>query len=289
MIAVTGANGQLGSLVIQVLMNTIPAGEIVAIVRDTAKAEKLRASGVQVRQGDYGQAGSLSSALEGIDKLLLISSSEVGQRLVQHRNVIEAAKKAGVALLAYTSILHADSSPPLLAKEHVETERLIRDSGIPFTFLRNGWYIENYFPAISTALETGKVLGAAGDAKFSAASRADFAAAAAAVLTTKGQEGQEGQIHELGGDQAFTLSELAASLSELSGKSVSYVNFSEPDYENMLISFGVPPGFAHMLAQSDSGAAQGGLYEPGRQLSRLIQRPTTTLQTVLKAYLSSQV
>ncbi|MCH8620864.1 SDR family oxidoreductase [Undibacterium sp. TS12] len=285
MIAVTGANGQLGSLVIQALMNTVPAGEIVAIVRDTAKAEKLRASGVQVRQGDYGQADSLGSALEGIDKLLLISSSEVGQRLEQHRNVIEAAKKAGVALLAYTSILHADTSPLLLAKEHVETERLIRDSGIPFTFLRNGWYIENYFPAISTALETGKVLGAAGDAKFSAASRADFAAAAAAVLTTKEQEGQ---IHELGGDQAFTLSELAASVSELSGKSVSYVNFSEPDYKNMLISFGVPPGFAHMLAQSDSGAAQGGLYEPGRQLSRLIQRPTTALQTVLKAYLSSQ-
>lgn len=284
MIAVTGASGQLGSLVIRVLLDTVPANQVVAIVRDTNKAEDLRAAGVQIRQGDYSQPETLAAALQGVKKLLLVSSSEVGQRLEQHKNVVQAAKNAGVELIAYTSILHADTSPLLLAQEHIATEQLIRDSGLPFVFLRNAWYIENYFSAVGTALQTGKVFGAAGDGKFSAASRADFAAAAAAVLTGNDQANK---IYELAGDQAFTLSELAATLSELSGKPVDYVNHTETEYKDLLLSFGLPEGFANILAQSDTGAAQGGLYDAGAQLSKLIRRPTTTLQSILKAHLSS--
>lgn len=284
MIAVTGASGQLGRLVIQALLGTVPANQVLAIVRDVSKADDLRASGVQLRQGDYSKPDTLASALEGVKKLLLVSSSEVGQRLEQHKNVIQAAKTAGVELIAYTSILHADTSPLVLAKEHIETEQLIRDSGLPFVFLRNSWYIENYFSAVGTALETGKVFGAAGEGKFSAASREDYAAAAAAVLTGSDQAGK---IYELAGDQAFTLGELAATLADLSGKPVTYVNFAETEYKDMLVSFGLPEGFAYVLAQSDTGAAQGGLYDADGQLGKLIQRPTTTLRAVLQAHLSS--
>lgn len=284
MIAVTGASGQLGRLVIQTLLDTVPANQIVAIVRDVSKAEDLRASGVQVRQGDYSQPETLATALQGVKKVLLVSSSEIGQRLEQHNNVVRAAKNAGVELIAYTSILHADTSPLLLAQEHIATEQLIRDSGLPFVFLRNAWYIENYFSAVGTALQTGKVFGAAGEGKFSAASRADFAAAAAAVLTSSDQGGK---IYELAGDQAFTLAELAATLAELSGKPVAYVNHAENEYKDLLVSFGLPEGFAHILAQSDTGAAQGGLYDGSGQLAKLIQRPTATLRSVLQAHLAT--
>ncbi|MFZ6713246.1 SDR family oxidoreductase [Undibacterium sp. TC9W] len=284
MIAVTGANGQLGRLVIQALLGTVPANQIVAIVRDISKAEDLSASGVQVRQGDYSQPETLTTALQGVKKVLLVSSSEIGQRLEQHNNVVQAAKNAGVELMAYTSILHADTSPLLLAQEHIATEKLIRDSGLPFVFLRNAWYIENYFSAVGTALQTGKVFGAAGEGKFSAASRADFAVAAAAVLTGSDQGGK---IYELAGDQAFTLAELAATLAELSGKPVAYVNYAEAEYKDLLVSFGLPEGFAHILAQSDTGAAQGGLYDGSGQLAKLIQRPTATLRSVLQAHLAT--
>ncbi|MBI3729489.1 MAG: SDR family oxidoreductase [Burkholderiales bacterium] len=284
MIAVTGASGQLGRLVIQALLGTVPANQVVAIVRDVSKVEDLRASGVQVRQGDYSQPGTLAAALQGVKKLLLVSSSEVGQRLEQHKNVVQAAKKTGVELIAYTSILHAHTSPLLLAQEHIATEQLIRDSGLPFVFLRNAWYIENYFSAVGTALQTGKIFGAAGEGKFSAASRADFAAAAAAALTGNDQACK---IYELAGDQAFTLSELAATLSELSGKPVTYVNHTETEYKDLLVSFGLPEGFAYILAQSDTGAAQGGLYDGSGQLGKLIQRPTATLRSVLQAHLAT--
>ncbi|MFZ6735573.1 SDR family oxidoreductase [Undibacterium sp. Ji42W] len=284
MIAVTGASGQLGRLVTKALLGTVPANQVVAVVRDVSKAEDLRASSVQVRQGDYSHPQTLAVALQGVKKLLLVSSSEVGQRLEQHKNVVQAAKNAGVELIAYTSILHADTSPLLLAQEHIATEQLIRDSGLPFVFLRNAWYIENYFPAVGTALQTGKVFGAAGDGKFSAASRADFAIAAAAVLTGRDHAGK---TYELAGDQAFTLAELAATLAELSGKPVAYANVAETEYKDMLVSFGLPEGFAHILAQSDTGAAQGGLFEASGQLGKLIQRPTATLHSVLQAHLAT--
>ncbi|EEQ4409346.1 SDR family oxidoreductase [Escherichia coli] len=183
MIAITGATGQLGHYVIESLMKTVPASQIVAIVRNPAKAQALAAQGITVRQADYGDEAALTSALQGVEKLLLISSSEVGQRAPQHRNVINAAKAAGVKFIAYTSLLHADTSPLGLADEHIETEKMLADSGIVYTLLRNGWYSENYLASAPAALEHGVFIGAAGDGKIASATRADYAAAAARVIS----------------------------------------------------------------------------------------------------------
>ncbi len=144
MIVVTGATGQLGRLVIDALLKRVPAEHIVAAVRNVEKAQPLAELGVHVRQANYDDPDSWQAALQGAEKVLLISSSEIGQRVNQHRAVIEAAKRQGVALLAYTSLLHADSSPLGLAQEHRETEALIHASGVPYVLLRNGWYTENY-------------------------------------------------------------------------------------------------------------------------------------------------
>jgi len=282
MIAVTGATGQLGQLVINALLKTVAASEIVALVRDQAKAQALSDKGVQVRRGDYNDKAALDRALQGVEKLLLISSSEVGQRTSQHRNVIEAANAAGVQLIAYTSLLHADTSPLGLAAEHVETEKLLADSGLAYTLLRNGWYSENYLASVPAALQHGLFIGSAGEGKIASATRADYAEAAARVLTL---DDQAGRVYELAGDDAWTLSDLCASLSALSGKTVAYQNLSEADFAAALMGAGLPEGFAKLLADSDAGAAKGGLFDDGHQLSALIGRPTTPLATSLKAML----
>ncbi|WP_265942752.1 SDR family oxidoreductase [Dechloromonas sp. A34] len=274
MIVVTGASGQLGSLVIEALLKKLPAGEIVAAVRHPEKGAYLAARGVQVRQADYDQPASLASAFKGADKLLLISASEVGRRVPQHRAVIESAKAAGVGLLAYTSILHADTSPLPLAAEHQETESLIRASGLPALILRNGWYSENYLAGIPTALQYGVVLGSAGEGRIASAARADYAEAAAAVLML---DNQAGRIYELAGDQAYTLGDMAREISQQSGKAVAYQNLPESEFKAALLGAGLPEGLATLLAESDIGASKGGLFDDGRQLSRLIGRPTTTL------------
>ncbi len=236
MIAITGATGQLGHYVIESLMKTVPASQIVAIVRNPAKAQALAAQGITVRQADYGDEAALTSALQGVEKLLLISSSEVGQRAPQHRNVINAAKTAGVKFIAYTSLLHADTSPLGLADEHIETEKMLADSGIVYTLLRNGWYSENYLASAPAALEHGVFIGAAGDGKIASATRADYAAAAARVIS---EVGHEGKVYELAGDSAWTLTQLAAELTKQSGKSVTYQNLSEADFAAALICIGI--------------------------------------------------
>ncbi|HDY1413850.1 TPA: NAD(P)H:quinone oxidoreductase [Escherichia coli] len=274
MIAITGATGQLGHYVIESLMKTVPASQIVAIVRNPAKAQALAAQGITVRQADYGDEAALTSALQGVEKLLLISSSEVGQRAPQHRNVINAAKAAGVKFIAYTSLLHADTSPLGLADEHIETEKMLADSGIVYTLLRNGWYTENYLASAPAALEHGVLIGAAGDGKIASATRADYAAAAARVIS---EAGHEGKVYELAGDSAWTLTQLAAELTKQSGKSVTYQNLSEADFAAALKSVGLPDGLADMLADSDVGASKGGLFDNSKTLSKLIGRPTTTL------------
>lgn len=274
MIAITGATGQLGHYVIESLMKTVPASQIVAIVRNPAKAQALTAQGITVRQADYGDEAALTSALQGVEKLLLISSSEVGQRAPQHRNVINAAKAADVKFIAYTSLLHADSSPLGLADEHIETEKMLADSGIVYTLLRNGWYTENYLASALAALEHGVFIGAAGDGKIASATRADYAVAAARVIS---EAGHEGKVYELAGDSAWTLTQLAAELTKQSGKSVTYQNLSEADFAAALKSVGLPDGLADMLADSDVGASKGGLFDHSKTLSKLIGRPTTTL------------
>lgn len=282
MIVITGASGQLGRLVIASLLTKVSASELVAVVRNPEKANDIAALGVQVRQADYNQADDWHRALQGASKVLLISSNELGQRNEQHRNVINAAKNAGVALLAYTSILHADTSVLELAAEHRATEADIRTSGVPFVMLRNGWYTENYTLGIATALALGAVYGCAGDGLIASAARADYAEAAAAVLTS---DNQAGKTYELAGDTAYTLSEFAAEISLQSGKAIGYINLAESDYKQALLNAGLPEPLARLLADSDSGAAKGALFDTSRQLSRLIGRPTASLATAVKVQL----
>ncbi|WP_144816522.1 SDR family oxidoreductase [Enterobacter sp. DE0047] len=280
MIAITGATGHLGQLTLTELLKTVPASQLVAIVRNPAKAETLSQQGVIVRQAEYGDQAALTAALEGVDKLLLISSSEVGQRAVQHRNVIDAAKAAGVKFIAYTSLLHADRSPLGLHVEHVDTEQYLAASGIPYALLRNGWYSENYLASAPAALAHGVFIGSAGEGKIASATRGDYAAAAAKVISS---EGHAGKVYELAGDEAWTLSELAAELSKQSGKPVVYQNLSEADFAAALKGAGLPEAFANLLADSDAGAAKGGLFDSSRTLSTLIGRPTTPIRDSIRA------
>lgn len=282
MIAITGATGQLGQHVVANLLKTTAADQLVAVVRNPAKAEALSQQGVNVRQADYGDEGALTKALQGVEKLLIISSSEVGQRAPQHRNIIQAATAAGVKFIAYTSLLHADTSPLGLAEEHVATEKMLADSGIPYALLRNGWYTENYLASAPPALEHGVFIGAAGEGKIASATRADYAAAAARVIS---EEGHAGKVYELAGDNGWTLSELAAELTKQSGKKVVYQNLSQADFAAALKSVGLPDGLADMLADSDVGASKGGLFDDSHTLSQLIGRPTTTLADSVKGIL----
>ena len=279
MIAITGATGQLGQHVIESLLKTVPASQIVAIVRNPAKATALSQQGITVRQADYSDEAAFTTALQGIDKLLLISSSEVGQRAPQHRNVINAAKAAHVKFIAYTSLLHADSSPLGLADEHIATEKMLAESGIAYALLRNGWYTENYLASAPAALEHGVFIGAAGEGKIASATRADYAAAAARVIS---EDGHSGKTYELAGDAGWTLSQLAAELAKQSGKKVVYQNLSEADFAAALKGVGLPAGLADMLADSDTGASKGGLFDDSHTLSKLIGRPTTSLSDSVK-------
>ncbi|UTY60147.1 SDR family oxidoreductase [Massilia sp. erpn] len=284
MIVITGASGQLGQLVISSLLKKLPASSIAAVVRDPAKASALAAQGVQLRQADYNDPASLDAAFQGAEKILLISSSEVGQRLPQHRNAVEAAKRAQPKLLAYTSVLHADTSPLGLAGEHKATEELIRASGLNYTILRNGWYFENYHNSIVGGPAHGAVLGSAGEGRIAAAARADYADAAVAVLTAV--EPPQA-LYELGGDHPFTMAELADEIARQSGQPVAYHNLPEAEYKAALLGWGLPEGLAALIADSDSGAAQGGLDDRSRSLSQLIGHPTQTLADAVQAALSA--
>lgn len=277
-IAITGATGQLGRLTIAKLLESTPADQIIALARAPEKAANL---GVAVRQADYSQPETLEPALQGVDTLLLISGSEVGQRVPQHKAVIDAAKAAGVGRIVYTSLLHADTSPLGLAPEHVETEAMLKASGLRTTILRNGWYTENYAGSLPGALQAGAFVGSAAEGRIASAARADYAAAAAAVLSS---EGHDGKIYELAGDTAFTLSELAAEASKQSGKPLPYQNLPQADFAAILVAAGLPEGFAQMLAAVDIEVANGALDYSGKDLSTLIGRPTTPMaQTVTQA------
>lgn len=283
MIVITGATGQLGRLVIEELLKKLPANEIVAAVRNPAKAADLAARGVQVRAADYNLPATLDTAFQGATQLLLISSSEVGQRVPQHRNAIDAAKRAGVALVAYTSVLHADTSPLGLAAEHKETEALLKASGLPHVLLRNGWYSENYIASVPAALQHGVFIGSAGDGLIASAARADYAAAAATVLTSANQAGK---VYELAGDEAYTLTDLAADITRLSGKTVAYQNLSEADFKGALVGAGLPEPLAGLLAESDVAASKGALFDDGKELSQLIGHPTIPLTKLISKVLN---
>ncbi|HUL00635.1 MAG TPA: SDR family oxidoreductase [Nitrospirota bacterium] len=284
MIVVTGATGQLGRLVIAALLKKMPASEIIIAVRNREKARDIEAWGVHVRLADYNQPQAWDKALKGAEKVLLISSSEVGQRARQHRSVIDAARRTGVQLLAYTSVLRADTSPLGLAAEHKETEALIHASGIPYTLLRNSWYTENYTVGIPGVLAHGAVYGCAGNGRISSAARVDYAEAAVEVLTT---ENQAGRIYELAGDTAYTLAELASEISRQSNRTIGYVNLTEAEYRRVLMKAGLPDAIAALIADSDTGVSKGALFDDSHQLSKLINRPTTSLAATVSAIMQA--
>ena len=278
-IGVTGATGQLGKLVVEQLKKKVAVENIVALVRTPDKASDL---GIEVRAFDYNKPNEMVGALNGIDHLLLISANEIGKRAEQHKNVIEAAQKADVQWIVYTSLLHADTSSLNLAGEHRFTEEALKGSGIDYTILRNGWYTENYTGSIQGALKAGAFVGSAGDGKISSATRTDYAEAAAVAIT---DQSHNGMTYELAGDTAYSLSELAAEISKQSGKQIPYKNLPEAEYAGILKNMGVSEQFANAIASWDISASKGDLFNDSKQLSKLIGRPTTPLSATVKSSL----
>ena len=281
-IAITGATGQLGNLVIEQLLQLTAAQNIVALVRKIDKAEHFKVQGIELREFDYDRPETLVPALSGIDKLLLISANEIGRRTPQHQAVIDAAKVAGVPYLAYTSLLRADTSPLGLAQEHRETEKLIQDSGITYTFLRNNWYSENYLAGVAHTIEIGTLFGAAQDGRISSASRIDYAEAAAKVLTSTGHENK---TYELAGSESFSLSDLATFIGQAVNKDIIYQNLSAEEYTQGLTQAGLPAGLVDVIVDADIQTIQGAMYSDSKDLEQLIGHKTTSIQDAIKAAL----
>ncbi|MER6978954.1 SDR family oxidoreductase [Streptomyces carpinensis] len=272
-IVVTGATGHLGRLVVEQLLEKVPADRITAVVRTPEKAADLARRGVRISVADYNAPETFDDLFAAGDKVLLVSGNEFDKgRVQQHRVVIDAAKAAGVALLAYTSA--PGSLKAALADDHRGTEEALLSSGLPYTLLRNGWYHENYTEQLAPVLEHGAVVHAAGEGRISAASRADYAAAAVAVLTG---EGHENKTYELGGDQAWGFAEFAAELSRQTGKEITYRQVSVEEYQGILTGAGLPEPLAAILAGVDASIEKGELVVGSGDLSRLTGRPTTPL------------
>ena len=277
--AVTGASGHLGRLAVEALITRgIAPADIVAIARSVGKISDLADKGVTVRFGDYDDAASLDAALVGVNNLLLVSASEPGKRVPQHQAVITAAQSAGVSFIAYTSLLGATTTSNPLAGEHVATEAVLAASGIPFTLLRNSWYLENYTGQIGQYTASGVILGATENATLSAATRADFADAAAAALT----EAKAGSVYELGGP-SFTLTELAEAVTAATGTTVAYSDVTVPELAKAYEGFGMDAGTAGFFAAVDGSIAKGELFTDSGDLENLIGRPATPLASVVAA------
>ncbi|MGE8540487.1 MAG: SDR family oxidoreductase [Acinetobacter sp.] len=283
-IAITGATGQLGQLVIEALLKEVSASQIIALVRSETKAASLKAQGVELRRFDYDAPETLLPALQGVDKLLLISANEIGRRTPQHKAVIEAAKHAGVPYIAYTSLLHADRSPLGLSQEHRETETLIQNSGLEYTFLRNNWYNENYLATVQQTADAGVLYGAAQDGKISSASRVDYAEAAAKVLASSGHENK---TYELAGSESFTKADLAQFISQAAHKPVTYQNLSAEDLQHGLVQAGLPEHLIEVIVDADVQTAKGAMYSDSKVLEQLIGRKTTAISAQIQALLKS--
>ncbi|MEU8524405.1 SDR family oxidoreductase [Streptomyces sp. NPDC048629] len=275
-IVVTGATGQLGRLVIDELLTAVPAASVAAVVRDKEKAADLAERGVELQIADYDRPESLADVFEEGDRVLLISGNEVGRRVPQHTAVISAAKAAGVAQLAYTGILGGPEADFRLAAEHKETERLILDSGLPYTFLRNGWYTENYTGNLAPVLAHGAVVANAGEGRIASAARADYAAAAAAVLTGPAEE-HLNRAYELSGDTAWSLAEYAAEIARQTGREIAYREVPAASHLEILTGVGVPEPFAAILVDVDEAIGRGALAATTGDLARLTGRPTTPI------------
>jgi NAD(P)H dehydrogenase (quinone) len=277
MIVVTGATGQLGRLVVHGLRER--GADVVAGARKPGAD-----LGVEVRELDNDRPETIASALAGADQVLLISGNEPGKRVPQHTAVVDAATRAGVRHLVYTSAPHADTTPLVLAPEHKATEEAIRASGLPFTFLRNGWYHENYLDTIRQGAATGEIVGAAGDGRVASAARKDFADAAVAVLTGTGHENK---VYELTGDTAWTFPELADEIGRHAGKSVNYRNLPADEFRQFLVDQGTPAEVAGFVAALEQNIADGTLGHTPGDLRTLIGRPTTPIADTIKAVLAA--
>ncbi|MFE0188217.1 SDR family oxidoreductase [Streptomyces sp. NPDC058989] len=273
-IVVTGAGGALGRLVIEELLKRAAPGDIVAVARDRAKTAGLAALGVGIKIADYGRPETLEGVFAAGDRVLLISGNEAGQRLSQHRDVIDAAREAGVGLLAYTSVLGGPTATFSIAEEHIATEQALLASGVPYCLLRNGWYHENYTGALAGTLRAGAVIGSAGEGRVASAARRDYAEAAAVVLTGAGHENS---VYELSGDTAWSMAEYAAEVSRQTGRRIPYRDLPQERYVALMIEAGVPALGAQLVADADAGIARGELAATPGDLSRLIGRPTTPI------------
>jgi NAD(P)H dehydrogenase (quinone) len=278
---ITGASGHLGRLIVdQLLAAGTPPEQIVATGRDTGKLADLARNGVIVRRADFADPGTVDDAFAGADAMVLVSTTTVGERFDNARNAIDAARRAGVSRIVYTSILNASTARMMLADAHRRTEEYLRDSGSPFVILRNGWYLENYTDQLPMITQYHALLGSAHDGRVSAAGRRDLAAAAAAVLT---QDGHLGATYELGGTP-FTLTELAATFSDVLGTHIDYRDMPVADYTATLTGAGLPPEMAAAVADADAGLARGELFTDSDDLVKLIGRPTITArEAVLNA------
>lgn len=281
-IVVTGATGSLGRLVVEELLaRGVAPGDVVAGGRAVEKLADLADRGVRTARIDYDDPATLDAVLAAGDTLLLVSGNVPGARVEQHRAVVDAAVRAGVARIAYTSILGADDTPLALAPDHRATEQMIRDSGLPFTLLRNGWYTENYAPGLAQAKVTGVVAGSAGNGRVASATRADYAAAIAAVLTGGGHENA---VHELSGDTAWSFDDLAAAYAELLGREVTYRRLTPDEHRAALVAAGLDEGTAGFVVALDGGIRAGALAATPGDLSRLAGRPTTPLVEGLRPF-----
>ncbi|MFH7596423.1 NAD(P)H-binding protein [Streptomyces racemochromogenes] len=282
-IVFTGASGQLGRLTVEALLRRgVPAADIVATGRDTARIEDLGHRGVVVRRADFAGPDSLAAAFQGADRLLLVSTTAVDERSANHRRAVDAAVAAGVSLVAYTSMTQADTATGILARTHRATEEYLREREVPSTLLRNSWYLENHTAQLPLLRRRGTVIGAAGKGRISAAARADYAEAAAVVLTI---EGHAGAVHELGADEAFTLAEPAEAVSAATGEPIACTDLPADRLSEELTGVGLPAEPAHVLADADLGMSRGELYTGSGDLSRLISRLATALSDAIAAAL----
>lgn len=279
-ILVTGATGALGSQIVQSLLQKAPQAKVIAGARKQEKAAALVAQGAQFRLLDYDRPETIEAALKGVTRVVLVSGTDVGRRVPQHKAVIDAAKRAGVKLLGYTSILRATESPLLLAQEHRGTEEVLAASGLPHILLRHGWYTENSTATAPLSVKFGVVQSCAGEGRYSTATRQDYAEGDATLILRDGHA--PAQAYELAGSTSWSKGDYAALLSRISGKPVAYQPMSQADFAAALVAAGLPELVAKIISDSDAGAANGWLQDDSRTLEKVIGRATTPLEQVVE-------
>ncbi|WP_139488824.1 SDR family oxidoreductase [Brevibacillus dissolubilis] len=275
---VTGATGKLGSKVVEALLKTVPTSQLAVSVRNPEKAEHLRAQGVEVRHGDFDHPETLDAAFAGIDRLLIISADGDNEtRIRQHTHAVEAAARAKVGFIAYTSLGNATESQLFLAATHQATEAAILKTGIPYSFLRNNWYLENETASIQAVMAGAPWLTSAGSGKVGWAPRQDYAEAAAAVLAG---DGHENTTYELSGP-LLTQEELASALGTVLGKEVSVQQVDDATYADVMKGAGVPDFVIPILVAIQQGIREGSLEIESNDFEKLLGRPVTPINEAL--------